>query len=143
MATLPIGELGARETAPGVLDINVFLPWVRPEQGDSVTVKVIHEHDQFLKQVPARSFLLEHATHPVWGDKWSVRLNISPDSGGSSWGQPGRYIYRYAVSNPRVGEVDFIGDPFAREFGVGRMSAFTLGFRPRVWAPSENAWRTP
>jgi maltooligosyltrehalose trehalohydrolase len=143
MSTLPIGELGARETAPGVIDISVLLPWVRPEQGDSVTVKVIHEHDQFLKQVPARLFLLQHETHPVWGDKWSVRLHITPDSGGSAWGQPGRYIYRYAVTNPRVGEVDFVGDPFAREFGVGRMSAFTLGFRARGWAASESAWRTP
>lgn len=148
MATLPISDLGARETAPGVVDISVLLPWIRPGvsggvQSNIVTVKVIHEHDQFLKHVPARTFALDHDVHPVWGDRWSVRLHITSDSGGSSWGQPGRYIYRYAVTNPRVGEIDFISDPFAREFGVGRMSAFTLGFRARSWAASEDSWRTP
>jgi len=143
MATLPISDLGARETAPGVVDISVLLPWIQREQGNVVTVKVIHEHDQFLKHVPARTFALEHEVHPVWGDRWSVRLHITSDSGGSSWGQPGRYIYRYAVTNPRVGEIDFISDPFAREFGVGRVSAFTLGFRARSWAASEDSWRTP
>lgn len=143
MQTLPIDELGARETAPGVIDISVLLPWVRPEQGDSVSVKVIHEHDQFLKNVPAREFPLRHHVHPHWGDQWSTRLTIAADGDGSAWGRPGRYIYRYAVTNPRVGEVDFVSDPFAREFGVGRMSAFTLGYVPHVWASSENTWRTP
>jgi 1,4-alpha-glucan branching enzyme len=34
-------------------------------------------------------------------------------------------------------------DPFAREFGVGKLSAFTLGYVPYVWSGQEAAWRTP
>jgi maltooligosyltrehalose trehalohydrolase len=143
MPTLPIREFGARETSPRNIAINVLLPWIRPGQGDSVTVKVIHERDQFLQEIPARSFALQHQTHPVWGDLWSTTLNITIDGDGSSWGEPGRYIYRYAVTNPRVGEVDFVSDPFAREFSVGRMSAFTLGLQPHIWGSSEDTWRTP
>lgn len=88
MATLPITELGARETAPGVVDISVLLPWIRPEQGNIVTVKVIHEHDQFLKHVPARTFALDHGVHPAWGDRWSVRLHITSDSGAARGASP-------------------------------------------------------
>lgn len=143
MATLPIESLGARETASGRIEFAVCLPWVSAVDGNSVAVKVIHEDDQFLQRVPARSFSLHHAADPVWGDRWSTAIQVAADGDGSAWGRPGRYVYRYAVTSPRVGEVDFVSDPFAREFGVGRLSAFTLGFRPRPWAASEDAWRIP
>src|SRR2546427_885813 len=31
----------------------------------------------------------------------------------------------------------------AREFGVGKLSAFTLGYQPYVWSAAEANWRTP
>ena len=31
----------------------------------------------------------------------------------------------------------------AREFGVGRQSAFTLGYQPYLWSAGEAQWRTP
>ena len=45
-----------------------------------------------------------------------------------AWGSPGRYVYRYTITNPNVGTLDWIIDPCAREFGVGKLSAFTLGY---------------
>jgi 1,4-alpha-glucan branching enzyme len=62
---------------------------------------------------------------------------------GSAWGTPGRYLYRYRIDNPNVGSLDWIIDPCAREFGVGKLSAFTLGYQPYVWSAAETAWRTP
>jgi maltooligosyltrehalose trehalohydrolase len=143
MDTLPIDQLGARETAPGSVEFRVLLPWVSPAGGNTVRLKVIHERDQFLRDVPARVFPLVHETDPQWGDAWSATIAIAPDGDGSAWGLPGKYVYRYAVTNPQAGEVDFVGDPFAREFGIGRLSAFTLGFVPRPWEASEDSWRVP
>ena len=47
------------------------------------------------------------------------------------------------IANPNVGTLDWIIDPYAREFGVGKMSAFTLGYQPYVWSAAEAHWRTP
>ncbi|SEN27532.1 1,4-alpha-glucan branching enzyme [Nitrosospira multiformis] len=42
-----------------------------------------------------------------------------------------------------MGVLDWIIDPFAREYATGKLSAFTLGFVPYVWSTEENAWKTP
>ena len=39
--------------------------------------------------------------------------------------------------------LDWIVDPYAREYGVGRQSAFTLGYVDSAWGPIEEAWKTP
>lgn len=139
--TLPIDALGARETRPGHVDVRVLLPWITAEF--QVKIRVIHEADQFLQRVPAREFALQHSVDQAWGDAWSVALDVRPDGSGTSWGKPGRYVYRFLVRDPGGREVDFVSDPYAREFGVGRLSAFTLGFKDRPWASSEESWRTP
>ena len=45
---LPLGDLGAIETN-GTVTFGLWLPWVSAADGNRVTVKVIHEHDQFLQ----------------------------------------------------------------------------------------------
>ena len=52
-------------------------------------------------------------------------------------------IYRFTITNPSAGTLDWIIDPFAREFGPGKLSAFTLGYKPYVWSSAEDQWRTP
>ena len=52
-------------------------------------------------------------------------------------------LYRYTIVNPNVGSLDWIIDPFAREYGVGKLSAFTLGYQPYVWSAAEDNWQTP
>ena len=142
---LPLGSLGAVETN-GTVTFGIWLPWVSAADGNAVTVKIIHERDQFLQNIPPREFSLAHSVRAPYGDFWSVTLPIAgmpPPVAGSAWGSPGRYLYRYRIDNPNVGSLDWIIDPCAREFGVGKLSAFTLGYQPYVWSPAEANWRTP
>lgn len=145
MNLMPLGSLGAVETN-GTVTFGLWLPWVSAADGNVVTVKIIHEADQFLQQMPAREFQLAHTVRPPYGDFWLVAVPIAgtpPAVPGSAWGSPGRYVYRYTITNPNVATLDWIIDPFAREFGVGKQSAFTLGYQPYVWSAGEAQWRTP
>ena len=81
-----------------------------------------------------------------YGDFWSATVPIAgtaPEVAGSAWGTAGRYVYRYTIVNPNVGCLDWIIDPCAREFGVGKLSAFTLGYQPYAWSARELQWKTP
>jgi 1,4-alpha-glucan branching enzyme len=145
MQLMPLGSLGAVETN-GTVTFGLWLPWVSAADGNAVTVKIIHEADQFLQGLPAREFRLTHSVRAPYRDFWSGTVPIAgtaPPVPRSAWGTPGRYVYRYTIANPNVGTLDWIIDPFAREFGVGKQSAFTLGYQPYVWSPGETQWRTP
>jgi hypothetical protein len=131
---LPLSQLGAIETN-GIVTFGLWLPWVSAADGNQVSVKVIHEADQFLQAIPPREFPLQHSERAPYGDFWSATVPIAgtaPEMPGSAWGSGGRYVYRYAIRNPNVGVLDWIIDPCAREFGVGKLSAFTLGYQPYV-----------
>jgi maltooligosyltrehalose trehalohydrolase len=145
MDLLPLGALGAIESN-GCVSFGIWLPWVSKDRGNIVSVKIIHEADQFLQNIPAREFPLTHSVRPPYGDFWSVTVpirDIPPEVPASAWGSPGRYLYRYTLDNPDVGLLDWIVDPFAREFGVGKLSAFTFGYQPYAWSVAEAHWRTP
>jgi 1,4-alpha-glucan branching enzyme len=142
---LPMGTLGAIEKS-GVVTFGLWLPWVSAGDGNAVSVKIIHEADQFLQHVSPREFALTHSVRDPYGDYWSATVPIAgtpAQVAGSAWGTPGRYVYRYRIDNPNVGSLDWIIDPFAREFGVGKLSAFTLGYQPYSWSPGELQWKTP
>ncbi len=142
---LPLGNLGAIESN-GNVTFGLWLPWVSPSDGNAVTVKIIHERDQFLQNIAPRDFPMTHSVRAPYGDFWSVTVPIAgtpPVTAGSAWGTAGRYVYRYRIDNPSVGSLDWIIDPFAREFGVGKLSAFTLGYQPYGWSATEANWRTP
>ena len=145
VSLLPLGTLGAIETS-GTVTFSVWLPWVSDADSNAVTVKVIHERDQFLQNIPPREFPMVHSVRAPYGDFWSLTVPIAgtpPMATGSAWGSPGRYVYRYRINNPNVGSLDWIIDPCAREFGVGKLSAFTLGYQPYSWSAAEANWRTP
>ncbi|MFP5318098.1 MAG: alpha-amylase family glycosyl hydrolase [Acidimicrobiia bacterium] len=147
MDLLPLDRLGAREVADGQLDFGVLLPWVSAADGNRVWLKIIHEKDQFLQDVPPTRIELQHSVDPTYLDYWSGHVDLGAGGGpgpGSHWGQPGRYVYRYAVERPDVpGEIDWVIDPYAREFGVGKLSAVTVGYEPHQWSAAEAAWRVP
>ena len=120
MKLLPLDKLGARESN-GIVDFGIFLPWISKDDGNRLWVKVIHEKDQFLQDIPPFLFELEHSINSDYGDYWSTQVNINnqPKSNPkSAWGEPGRYIYRYYLQNPNQGEIDWIIDPFC----------------PRIWS---------
>jgi hypothetical protein len=43
-------------------------------------VKVIHEYDQFLQEIPAINFPLTHSVDPLYGDRWDGQVD-SNDNG--------------------------------------------------------------
>jgi len=146
MKLLPLDKLGARETN-GIVEFGLFLPWVSANDGNRLWVKVIHEQDQFLQDMQPSEFELTHSIDPEYGDYWSVKVDIKSQpkqNSKSAWGSPGTYVYRYCLKNPNhQGEIDWIIDPFAREFGVGKLSAITVGYKDHVWSDNENVWKTP
>ncbi len=147
MKLLPLENLGFRQMGHDLVSFNVLLPWIDPRDGNRLYVKIIHENDQFLQDIPPLEFELEHDLDPEYGDLWRGEIRIDPSSApvpGSSWGEPGRYLYRYCLENSRLyREIDWIIDPFAREFGTGKLSAFTLGYVQHEWSSEEANWKTP
>lgn len=146
MKLLPLEKLGTREKDDARVEFGIFLPWVSKNNGNRLWVKVIHEKDQFLQDIQTQDFELEYSVDPEYGDYWSTTIKIDPQSKPhpkSAWGEPGRYVYRYCLQNPNKGEIDWIIDPFAREFGVGKLSAFTLGYQQYEWSENEKNWKTP
>lgn len=143
MTLLPMHELGAIES-DGSVRFGILLPWISTRDGFRLTVKVIHERDQFLQRVQPVELELQHSSHAQYGDYWSGQLRIAGESrAGTHWGQPGRYVYRYCLIAPTGQVFDGIVDPYAREFGLGKLAAFTLGYQPHVWSAGETSWRTP
>ncbi|WP_199231486.1 alpha-amylase family glycosyl hydrolase [Azospirillum sp. TSO35-2] len=136
--------LGAIESA-GTVTFGLWLPWVSASDGNAVSVKIIHEDDQYVQAFPPREFRLTHSVVAPHGDYWSATVPIAgtPAPPESAWGKSGRYAYRYVVDSPNVGRLDWVVDPFAREFGVGKLSAFTLGYTPYAWSATEATWKTP
>lgn len=151
MKLLPLEKLGPRELEGGAMQFGLILPWVNPSAGNRLWVKVIHEKDQFIQSIQPMVFEMAHATDPEYGDFWSARVDINADQKprpNSAWGSEGRYVYRYELENPNASAgqdrlIDWIADPFAREFSVGKLSAFTLGYRAHRWGEAEYSWKTP
>ena len=97
-------------------------------------------------------FEMAHSNDPDYGDYWSVKVNIPSapkPSPQSAWGSMGQYVYRYCLQNPNLNDniypnklLDWIIDPYAREFGVGKLSAITFGYKPYTWSNNETSWKT-
>ena len=148
MKSLPMAKLGPHEheSAAGVVDFGVLLPWVSALDGNRLFVKIIHEHDQFIQSIQPLAFELQHRVDTEYGDFWSVTLDFNATHDlqpGSHFGSLGRHVYRYELRNPNVGVLDWIVDPFAREYAIGKLSAFKLGYKPYTWNHGEASWKTP
>lgn len=144
MQLLPMDRLGPHVTEPNTVRFGFLLPWVSARHGQRLFVKLIHEDDQFLQHVPARRFELSHGEDPTYGDLWSGTVRITSDGDGTSWGREGRYLYRFELVSPSLAQpLDWIVDPYAREYGIGHQSAFTLGYVDHPWGAIESTWKTP
>ena len=146
MNYLPMTKLGAQEVSPKVIQFGVFLPGVDAAKGYSVSVKIIHETDQYLQAAPPALVPQEHSIDAIYGDCWSGQIDLNtaaPPPGSSAFGQTGGYVYRYLIHSPTRGDIDFIIDPFSREVGVGRLSAITVGSVGYTFSANENQWKTP
>ncbi|AOY58189.1 MULTISPECIES: alpha-amylase family glycosyl hydrolase [Desulfococcus] len=147
MTLLPLHRLGPRETSPRVVNFSILMPWISADSGYRMWVKIIHEHDQFLQEIAPERFEMTHGEDPDYGDIWRAEVDIGarPKAHAASrWGEPGKYVYRYLLEHPDIsGDVDWIIDPFAREFGVGKLSAITIGYVPYQWSEAETHWTVP
>lgn len=147
MKLLPLHQLGSHETSNNRIHFGCIFPWISPDNGNRLYVKIIKEEDQFIQNIPAKSFMMTHSVIPVYGDCWSCEITIDQNdriSAASRWGEEGRYVYRYELHSPLLDEpLDWIVDPFAREFGTGRQAAFTLGYIDHEWGSIETEWKTP
>lgn len=141
-----MNQLGPHELTPGIVDFGILLPWVSATNGNRLWVKLIHERDQFIQGIQPLAFELGHDVNAEYGDMWSGKVDfntIRDVQPGSHFGLSGRYVYRFELHNPNVGVLDWIIDPFAREYATGKLSAFTLGYVPYAWSAEENTWKTP
>src|SRR5688572_752535 len=96
MNLLPLNQLGPHELPAHHVRFGYLLPWVSAIDGNKLFVKVIHEDDQFLQNIPPLRFQLGHDTHPDYGDHWSSEVIIQESdrpTPASSWGKEGRYVY--------------------------------------------------
>ncbi|MEO7560239.1 MAG: alpha-amylase family glycosyl hydrolase [Nitrosospira sp.] len=146
MKNLPLNQLGPHESTPGVVSFGILLPWVPAANGNRLFVKIIHERDQFIQAIQPLAFELQHGINADYGDIWSVAVdfNTTRDSQPDShFGASGRHVYRFELHNPNAGVLDWIVDPYAREYATGKLSAFTLGYTPYVWSAGEASWKTP
>lgn len=144
MQLLPLDRLGPHELPGNQVNFGFLLPWVSAANGNRLFVKLIHEDDQFLQNVPARRFELVNSVDSTYGDYWSGTFGIEVDGDGSSWGTPGRYLYRFELESPLLpAPLDWIVDPYAREYGLGQQSAFTLNYQEHPWGAVEDTWKTP
>ncbi|SEL44598.1 alpha-amylase family glycosyl hydrolase [Nitrosovibrio tenuis] len=146
MKQLPLDQLGPREISPGVVDFGILLPWISAAYRNRLFVKIIHERDQFIQAIQPLAFELQHGINADYGDMWSVTVNFTSTTDtqpGSHFGSPGRHVYRFELHNPNAGVLDWIVDPYAREYAVGKLSAFTLGYIPYAWSAEEANWKTP
>ncbi len=148
MNLLPMSLLGAHESAAGVVDFGLYLPNITAGSKVSFVLRIIHEADQLIQAIKPLDFTLANTPNPAFpkGDYWTARVNTkapTPLPAGSKWGQPGTYLYRYVATPANGAPIDFIIDPYAREYGVGDISAITIGFEDHAWSPNEATWKTP
>jgi maltooligosyltrehalose trehalohydrolase len=142
MNFMPIHQLGIHVHDKHA-HVGVFFPGLTPTQGFQVKVRVIHEKDQFIQSEQPFTQAMNHSINPEYGDYWDTTLDLTQPGQGKRWGQPGKYVYRFMVITPENQTIDWIIDPFAREFGTGRHGAFTLDYQDHQWDNSETTWKIP
>ena len=142
---IDLTEVGAHVAFPAgqatTVRFGVYLPGITYDKGYRIKVRVIHELDQFVRQIPPRDFdLFWHSgsTH----DLWDVTASLTPTPGGGDhFGQPGRYLYRFELGG-RLSALTF-RDPVARESGLGTLSAFRVEPGQQSFGWTDAAFRVP
>jgi len=77
MNYLSMNQLGALEVSPNVIQFGIFLPGVDPATGYAVSVKIIHETDQYLQAAAPALVAQAHSVDPTYGDYWSGQINLT------------------------------------------------------------------
>jgi 1,4-alpha-glucan branching enzyme len=137
-----LDEVGAHVTGSTVA-FGVYLPGVKAADGFSVVVRIIHEADQFVPEIPSVSVPLTFDGNHALG-LWSrsVDLTTLQPPAGSHLGSNGRHLYRFELQRNNHTITRVFLDPFATENGPGLLSAFIVGPKaPFAWTDAN--YRTP
>jgi len=98
---------------------------------------------------------MSYSKDSEYGDYWHAQIDIekaktkkaksaNETTAKSNWGKDGKYVYRYYLESPKATmPIDWIVDPFAREFGIGKLSSVTVGYQKYNWSKPEESWKTP
>ncbi|MEP6916741.1 MAG: alpha-amylase family glycosyl hydrolase, partial [Acidobacteriota bacterium] len=121
----------------------VYLPGVTAADGFSVLVRIIHQADQFVPEIPSVPLpLVFQAGHPL--DLWRLVVDLTAVAPppGSHLGASGQYLYRFELHRHGQVVTKVFLDPFATENGPGLLGAFTIGPQPPFpW--TDAGYRTP
>jgi len=108
-----------------------FLPCVSAIPGNRLSLRIVHDQEQFTQEILPLEFELYYRATPVCGDYWSGEVEIAKQSSplfSSTLGSQWRCVYRYCLSNPHTsGPLDWSINPIARELGCAKLSAFIPG----------------
>ena len=122
--SLDYNNLGAR-VRDDQLFISILLPDLSPEVYEIEAV-VVAETD-FFKSEEHRVFPLDFQEPELWHTQINLDASWAPQTTPQTTPQK-TYLYWYRVHNRSTKVVyDLNVDPFAREFGFGKFSAFTIG----------------
>jgi hypothetical protein len=77
-------------------------------------------------------------------DLWTADVQLTPEPSPSHFGHDGRYVYRYQLLGTDGRPIAFwFPDPFARETGIGTLSAFTADSLAQPFPWSDAAFVPP
>ena len=141
---LNYNELGAKEIlgntgTPSIVRFGVLLPGVISPDF-TLQVNCVPESEFYNASKPRRFEMSFDPTNP--NGFWKAEIITTDLSKQHKMTET--YVYWYTLIDARGKVVmDHFLDPFAREFGFGKYSAFTLNYKTHEWATIEEEWKTP
>ena len=139
-----VGAFALDPTPAGVpVRFGTYLPGIGA--GFQVVVLVIHSADRFTPGIESQAFDLQPGGGP--NGLWSADVVIQPQPG-TSFGQAGRYLYRYQLLRVTAGSRSIVTrwftDPFARATDeVGQLSAFDTPASVPAFQWHDDSWKVP
>lgn len=120
----------------------LYLPGITPQKGYRLVVRVIHELDQFIHDIPPQECELSWVGGSPH-DLWQQAIDIAPPNPANGhFGTNGTYLYRYQLLRNDEPIVFWFADPFGRDTGTGTLSAVTIPAAP-AFAWADAAFKTP
>jgi hypothetical protein len=144
---IDLSEVGAfaSDPTPAGVPVRFGLYLAGIGAGFQVVTLVIHSADRFTAGIPPLPIPLQF----VGGlnGLWSADVTIQPQPG-TSFGQAGRYLYRYQLYRVTAGSRTLLTlwftDPFARATDeVGQLSAFDTPASVPVFQWHDGGWKVP
>jgi 1,4-alpha-glucan branching enzyme len=146
---IDLAEVGAAvsvDVAGGLsVRFGLYLPGVTFDAGYRLQVRVIHERDQFVREIELRAFWLDWEKDSDL-DRWTAMVDLT--GGPGHFGEAGTYLYRFqllrATSDADRPVTPQFADPFGRAAGQGALSAFMVDLtaaRPFAW--TDENFRVP